>query len=187
MLWVKYIPRSSIHHFDSWNYYSRKTKPNDSGFQLSYCSRRKRFALLAHVFIRVRKMRPVFSFLSLRGKVGQGEEQALTFGKLRMTKDPNSKPTPTPSWHPTLAAGPPSSAPTRSRFLGTAFAGSSPCLWATRGAHLRPPLVGHRTNPSLLVNGAGFNFPSCVLLLPRGWQGDGKIQRTKYTSLHPPK
>lgn len=55
---------------------SRKNKPNDSIFQVSPSARRECFALLMGVFIRVGKIRLIFSFSSLWGKVGQGEEQA---------------------------------------------------------------------------------------------------------------
>lgn len=190
---------------------STKNKPNDSSFWLSYSLPREHFASLMFAFIRVRKMRLVFSFSSLWGEVGQGEELA-SLGSWRrrrhcpqtmhiLTECPpqpwllesfrwqkTSKPKQTSSQHLTLAEGPPSSAPTCCWFLGTALTGSSSSLWATRGAHFKttPPLW-LSYNPSPLLKGVGFNFPSCALLLPRGGEGDSKIQRRKYTCLHPPK
>lgn len=173
---------------------SRKNELNDSIFQIPHSSRRKRFPVLMRVFMQVRKMRGVCSFLSLWGKAGQGEEQAplgsrggwsrrlgsprgIALGRCTSQRPALPQPwllerfrwgktqTPTPPRHRPGIPNLKLSTNTCSWLLAL---GRLPCLRAMPPAHLRPPLLcGHHINPSLLVKGVGFNFPSGVLLLPR--------------------
>lgn len=163
-------------------------------FQLSYSSRRKRFVLLKHVFIRVRKMRLVFSFLSLWDKVGNGEEEMeIMTGSLRGSslqqwasqwcalhspdfwKASNDKrpELQTHRHHPSIPLG---------QQDHRAQCQHAADLWERTllGAHLSPPLLcGCHINPSLLVKAVGFDSSSPSTppkrMAGRWWHSENKV------------
>lgn len=188
---------------------SRKNKPNDSIFQLPYSSCRKCFTLLKRVFIRAGKIRLIFSASeagwdekrSRHCWVGRGDGDAGWGAEVHrpptmripMTRPPQPWLLESFRWQKTPTPNPHKHYSSRTTKLSyntlLIFGDSLRCELALPSGDGWCPsrntsALWPSYNRRLLVKSfVGFNFPSYVLLLPRGWQRMVKFRGEVHSSL----